>query len=111
LQEWLNFVGTELDKGLSSLINPDMSEHAKMLAVSRTVLRLNCVEAEFARSTWLLCDAHSVADGYLFAVVLAAKRLGIDLTGMPKLRAWYERMIDRPAVQLTLRAEGLITSK
>jgi len=52
-------------------------------------------------------DVYSVADKYLFAVVLAAKRLGLDLAGMARLRAWCDRMADRPAVQLTLRAQGL----
>jgi hypothetical protein len=59
------------------------------------------------RGCWVTLTASQT--GTVYARVLAAKRLGIDLAAMPRLRAWCEHMVDRPAVQFALRAEGLTT--
>lgn len=108
LQEWLNFIGTELHKGFSPLFTPGMPEDAKALAKTRLTGRLQWVDGELAKSTYLMGDTFTVADGYLFVVAGWGKHVGIDLSNLPHLSAFLARVNARPAVQAALRAEGLL---
>lgn len=108
LQEWLNFIGTELHKGFSPLFNPAMPDEAKAIAKARLTSRLQWVDGELAKTPYLLGDTFSVADGYLFTVSSWCKHVGIDISGLTHLGAFIARVGARPAVQEALRAEGLL---
>ncbi|MBX3585353.1 MAG: glutathione transferase GstA [Ramlibacter sp.] len=108
LQEWLTFIGTEVHKGFSPLFNPAMPEEAKTLAKERLATRLKWVDGELAGKQYLMGEAFSVADGYLFTVTNWAKPVGVDLSGYPNLLAYRERVGARPAVQEAMKAEGLL---
>jgi len=108
LQEWLNFIGTELHKGFSLLFTPGMPDEAKAIAKTRLIARMQWVDGELAGKTYLMGESFTVADGYLFVVAGWSKHVGIDLSGLAKLEAFLARTSERPAVQAALRAEGLI---
>jgi glutathione S-transferase len=108
LQEWLNFIGTELHKGFSPLFTPGMPEDAKTMAKTRLTSRLQWLDGELAKSPYLLGDTFSVADGYLFTVTSWCKHVGVDISGLTHLTAFIARVGARPAVQEALRAEGLV---
>ena len=108
LQEWLNFIGTELHKGFSPLFTPGMPEDAKTIAKTRLTARLQWLDGELAKSAYLLGDTFTVADGYLFVVAGWSKHVGIDTTPLAHLSAFLTRVAARPAVQAALRAEGLL---
>lgn len=108
LQEWLNFIGTELHKGFSPLFTPGMPEEAKTMAKTRLTSRLQWVDSELAATPYLMGDTFTVADGYLFVVAGWGKHVGIDVSNMPHLSAFLARVTARPAVQAALRAEGLL---
>lgn len=108
LQEWLNFIGTELHKGFSPLFTPGMPEEAKAMAKTRLTSRLQWVNGELAKTQYLMGDIFTVADGYLFVVVGWCKHVGLDIAGMANLSAFMARVGARPAVQAALRAEGLL---
>jgi glutathione S-transferase len=108
LQEWLTFIGTELHKGFSPLFNPAMPQEAKDIAKERLASRLKFVDGELAGKQYLMGDHFSVADGYLFTVTNWAKPTGMDLSGLPNLLAFRDRMAARPAVQAAMKAEGLL---
>ena len=107
LMEWLTFIGTELHKGFSPLFNPAMPAEAKQLAKDRLVQRLTWVDGELAGKPYLLGDAFSVADAYLFTVTNWAAFVGVDISGLANLNAYRARVGARPAVQAALKAEGL----
>src|SRR5215203_3529139 len=46
LQEWLNFITSELHKGIGGLFNPAMPEEAKALMRDKALSRLKWVDAE-----------------------------------------------------------------
>ena len=48
----------------------------------------------------------SVADAYLFVMLLWAKKVGVEAPG--KLAAFRDRMMERPAVQKAMGHEGLV---
>ena len=108
LQEWLTFIGTELHKGFSPLFNPATPDDLKTAARDRLAGRLKWVDGELAGKQYLLGDAFSVADPYLFTVTNWAAPTGVDLSGYSNLLAFRARMAARPAVVAAMTAEGLI---
>ncbi len=108
LQEWLSFIGTELHKNFSPLFNAAMPEEAKALAKTRLLSRLQWVDGELANQTYLMGEAFSVADAYLFTVVGWSKVVKLDIADLSHLNAFMARVRVRPAVQAALRAEGLL---
>jgi glutathione S-transferase len=58
----------------------------------------------------LVGDAFTVADAYAFVVLRWARRFQVDLSGLPELTAYFERLLARPAVQKALAEEGLPAS-
>lgn len=108
LQEWLTFTGTELHKAYSPLFNPGSSDEIKNAAKSRINGRLAYVNDQLTGKSYLLGEAFSVADTYLYVVANWSRHVGVDLTPFPHLTAFIARMSARPAVQAALKAEGLL---
>ena len=108
LQEWLNFIGTELHKGFSPLFNPATPEEYKAIARERLQQRLQWVDNQLAGKQYLMGDQFTVADGYLFTVTNWTKPTNLDIAGLSHLVAYRERVAARPAVQAAMKAEGLV---
>ncbi len=108
LQEWLNFIGTELHKGFSPLFNPATPEEYKPVVRERLLLRLQWVDSQLAGKQYLMGDQFTVADGYLFTVTNWTQPTKLDISGLANLAAYRERVGARPAVQAAMKAEGLL---
>lgn len=107
MQEWLGFTGTELHKNFAPLFTPGMPEEAKTMARTRLLERFDWVNTQLADKQYLMGDAFSVADGYLFTVSNWTQPTKLDISGLAHLAAYRERMRARPAVQAAMKAEGL----
>ena len=105
LQEWLNFITTELHKGFSPLFNPATPEDYKAIVKKKLGDRFGYVEDRLAGHDYLMGDSYSVADGYLYVMTRWAGAMGIDLAPHANLTAFAKRMAARPAVQAALAAE------
>ncbi len=105
LQEWLHFVGTELHKGVSPLFNPKLPDDARQAFKERVQERLGLVEKTLAAQPFLMGQQFTVADCYLYVVLSWTPRLGLDLAAFPSVKAYYERISQRPAVKAALEAE------
>ena len=108
LQSWLNFISTEVHKGFSPLFNPATPADYKPMVIDKLLSRLKWVDGQLAGKSYLMGDAFSVADPYLFTVTNWAPRVGVDITGLANITAFRERMAARPAVQAAMRHEGLL---
>jgi glutathione S-transferase len=108
LQEWLNFISSELHKSFGGLFNPAMPEEAKGLMRVKTTERLKWVDSQLAGKLYLTGDTFSVADAYLFTVTNWTKFVGIDISSLANLTAYMARVAARPAVQEAMKAEGLL---
>jgi glutathione S-transferase len=108
LQEWLNFITSELHKGFSPLFNPAMPEEGKALSRAKLGERFKWVDAQLEGKNYLMGADFSVADAYLFVISTWAGHVGVDITGLAKLSAYRERVAARPAVQEAMKAEGLL---
>lgn len=108
LQEWLNFITSELHKGIGGLFNPAMPEEGKAVMRAKATDRLKWVDQQLEGRQYLMGDAFTVADAYLFTVTNWTQRVGIDISGLKNLTAFQARMAARPAVQAAMKAEGLL---
>jgi glutathione S-transferase len=107
MQEWLNYISTELHKGTSPLFHPKATDDWKAVVRERLGERYAYVDRHLAKNKFLMGDQFTVADAYLFTVAGWTKHVGIDLGKWPALKAYCERIAQRPAVQAALKAEGL----
>lgn len=107
VQEWLNFIGTEVHKTLAALFNPSITPEARNKTIDTFGKRLGFVEQALQGRDYLTGQTFSVADAYLFTIVNWAPMLGIDLSPWPTVVQFQKRVANRPAVQKTLQAEGL----
>jgi glutathione S-transferase len=105
--EMLNFIASELHKGIGGLFNPAMPDAGKDAIKGRLAPRLAWLDGQLAKADYVLGNAFSVADAYAFTVLGWAKHVGLDLSGYPAIGAYMGRVAARPAVQKTLKAEGL----
>jgi len=106
LQEWLNYVSTELHKGYGALFTPTTPQDYKPIVLDRLALRYELVEAALSKQPYLLGAGFSVADAYLFVVTRWADRVKLSLERFPSLRAFQARVGERPTVHAALAAEG-----
>lgn len=108
LQEWLNFITSELHKGFSPLFNPKSPEEAKTLARDKLNERLKWVDEQLQGKSYLMGETFTVADGYLFTVAGWGKFVGVEVAPLTQLSAFMTRVAARPAVQAALNAEGAL---
>lgn len=107
LQEWLNFVSTELHKGFSGLFNKRAPEEWKAIARETLASRFDFVARQLDGKPYLMDAGFSVADAYLFTIMRWAQPMAVTLSPWPVLGAYMERTAARPAVKSALAAEGL----
>lgn len=108
LQEWLNFISTELHKSHSPLFNPAAPEDWKTAMRDLLARRFATVAQKLEGRDYLLGADFTVADAYLFVVMSWGKWVKVDITPWPVLVAYQARIAARPAVQAALKAEGLL---
>ena len=108
MQSWLNFIGTELHKGFAPLFNPETPADYKPMVITKLLSRLAWVDAQLSGKHYLMGDQFSVADPYLFNVSNWAPLVKVDISNLANLADFRARMLERPAVQAAMRAEGLM---
>ncbi len=108
LQEWLNFIATELHKGLSPFFNALAGDEYKAQCKQRYALRLGVLAAGLKGKPWLMGDQFSIADGYaLYVLRMWQHAVKESLAPWPELVAHYARLTARPSVVAALAAEGI----
>ncbi|TWB63682.1 glutathione transferase GstA [Nitrospirillum viridazoti] len=111
VQEWLNFIATELHKGFSPLFNPATPDDYKAVAKQNLDRRFTHLERTLADGrSYLTGETFTVADAYAYVVLTWAAQIGIDLAAHPKVAAFLTRVGQRPKVQAALKAEGLLAA-
>lgn len=108
LQEWLNFISTELHKTFSPLFSPEVPEAYKDMARKRLADRFEWLSEHMKGRAFLTGERFTVADGYLFVVLNWTNYTGINIDEWPVLKEFRARVAARPAVQEAMKAEGLI---
>ena len=105
LQQWLNYIATEIHKGVYFLIfNPAVPAEAKQFAREAIAAKYRYLSEHLADRQFLL-DEFSVADAYLVTTLGWAQPAGIDLSAWPVLGQYVARLRERPAVARALGEE------
>jgi len=105
--EWTNFITTELHKGFGPLFKPDASDEVKAFAKKTLSDKLDFVDRELGDGPFLTGEAMTIADAYLFVMTRWAEKM-LDGERWPNLKAFRERMLERPSVRHVLKFEGLL---
>lgn len=108
LQEWLNYIASEVHKTFSPMFNPKATDEIRQNQRNLLTSRFDFLSKALEGKTYLMGDRFTVADGYLFTILNWTVPTGIDLGQWPVLKAYRERVAARPAVQAAMREEGLI---
>jgi glutathione S-transferase len=108
LQEWLNFITSELHKGMGNFFNPALTEDWRKSVTDRLALRFDWLAKQLEGKQYLMGEKFSVADAYLFTILNWAAPSKFDLGKWPVLQAYHKRVAARPKVQEALKAEGLV---
>jgi glutathione S-transferase len=113
LQQWLNYIATEIHKGVFYfLFNPASPPEARAFVREQLLpARYDHLSAHLQGREYLL-EGFTVADAYLFTTLNWAAPGGVDLAKWPVLAAYHGRIAARPAAgralgeELALRAGG-----
>jgi glutathione S-transferase len=104
LLETLAFFSTELHKGFAPFVKPGADAAAKAKAGETIAARLDLIDGQ-VEGPWLFGQHFTVADCYLFVMLTWAQKNKVRIPA--GLKAWFDRVKARPAVQLALKHEGL----
>jgi len=108
LQEWLNYLATEVHKSFWPFFHGGC-EAERPNQAERLHKRLGWVQQHLGDRPHLAGngEAFTVADCYLITLVNWIRPAGFDLATWPGLQAYRNRHKDRPSVKAALEAEGL----
>jgi glutathione S-transferase len=107
LQEWLNYIASELHKGFAPLFNRAATEEAKDVIRKSLTPKFELLARHLAAHPYLMGETFTVADSYLFTILNWKGFVGIDLSPWPVLVAYFETISKRPSVRAAMEAEGL----
>jgi len=108
LMEILNYITSEVHKGFSPLFNPKISADWRASAQANLEKKFDWLSGSLKDKTFLMGNAFTVADAYLFTVLSWTRPLKIDLGRWPVLNAYQQRIAPRPTVQRALKESGLL---
>ena len=104
LQEWLNYIATELHKGFSPLFRkPEPAARQQLIAGLEK--KFTFVSQHLEKNAFVLGESFTVADAYLYTVLTWTKGLAIDLSPWTALKAWFDKVAARPSVVAAHQAE------
>jgi glutathione S-transferase len=108
VQEWLNFITSELHKSFGPIFRPTTPDAYKAISKENIGKRFDWIDKQLAGRQYLMGDKFTVADAYLFTVLRWSSRVDIDVAKWPNLKTYMDRVGGRPKVQAAMKAEGLI---
>lgn len=110
VQQWLNYIATEMHKAHVPLFKADYPQVTKDIALASVKRSYDFVADALADRPFITGDSFSVADAYLFTILNWHNFIGVELAAWPVLVAYQARMAARPAVQQAMAEEGLLAA-
>lgn len=106
LIEALSYISSEIHKSFKPLFSSSASSEEKTAAQNIIAQRLEFLSSQM-RGTYLFGSDMTVADAYLFVMLLWSEKNGINIPS--RLKQMADHMKARPTVHLALKHEGLAT--
>jgi glutathione S-transferase len=108
LQEWLNFITSEVHKSFSPLFIKTAAAEWKAAMIARLSDRFTWLSSQLEGKSYLMGEQFTAADAYLFTVLSWSYFVGLAIAPWPVLTRYIERVRNRPKTQEAMKAEGLI---
>jgi glutathione S-transferase len=108
VNEWLNFIATELHKQFGPLWHRETPDATKTTQRAKIGKAFDLIAKTLAKQPYLMGDAFTIADAYLFTIANWSGILKVDLTPWPALQQFQARVAARPNVHAALKAEHLV---
>jgi len=78
---------------------PEKIEYGQKRYVNETKRLYSVIETRLESHPYLAADKYTIADIACFTWVVSAPWATIDLNEFPKVKAWMEKILERPAVK------------
>jgi glutathione S-transferase len=108
VQEWQNYITSELHKSFTPLFQNHVDATAKAALAGVLRKKLGWLDTRLGDGPFLTGDTFTAADAYLFVVLGWARFVKLDIADLSHLQAFMARVAARPAVREALRVEGLL---
>jgi len=105
LQEWLNFISSEIHSGSAPLFNADIAQGTKAILREKLFKRLDYLSQSLEQQDYLM-GSFGLADCYLFTVLGWLPSLHIEIEDWPILASFMARIRARPSVGVAMAAEA-----
>lgn len=105
LQEWLNFLATEIHKAYWPLFH-EGADIENENARTRLTKRFGWIQEKLGTKEFLMGETFTVADAYLLTLLNWTRAAGIDMSQWPALKDYWSRLRKRPSVVAALEAES-----
>ena len=106
--EILNYITSEVHKGFSPLFNPAITPEGREATVAALHKKFDWLSGFLGNKTYLVGNAFTIADAYLFTILNWSHYTKVDLGKWPALTAFQARIAQRPKVVEAMKAEGLL---
>lgn len=113
IARWIAFVNADLHPAFKPIFgataylgDEKYIDLSKQDALKKLRALYDRVDARLREHAWLAGE-RSGADAYLFVTLRWAQRVGVDLSGLDGIAAFFTRMSEDADVQAALKAEGL----
>ncbi|WP_131781613.1 glutathione transferase GstA [Legionella gresilensis] len=105
--EWVNYITTEVHKSFGALFNPKLSEQVKNeIFIPIIKSKLSFIN-QHMQQPYLMGSQFTIADAYLFVMLLWAKKFQLNLSEWPYLEHFAKELSQRDSVKKSLQEEGI----
>jgi glutathione S-transferase len=111
LYERLNYLATEVHKNFSPLFSPATSDEMRTFIKERLLSRLELLNEALATQTYLGGAQFDVSDAYLITLLTWARWTQVELSTLPALEAYRDRMLAHPSVQDAIATEKVLRTR
>jgi glutathione S-transferase len=109
VMEWLNYVATEIHKGMSILFNPGITaEQKETIFMPLIKKKFTFLDNHLANNKYLLGNDFTLPDAYLFVILGWAVHFKIDLAPWKNLSRYIAELMQRKSVMESLKQEKLV---
>lgn len=107
--EWLNYVATEMHKGVGILFNGAIPNEVRdAIFIPLINKKLSFLDQHLSKSEYLHGKHFTLPDAYLFVILNWAVHFKIDLRPYQHLSRYFIELQKRPAVRKSLEEEHLV---
>lgn len=107
VQEWLNYITSELHKAHTPLFYPELKGVASEFYSERIYKAYDYLSKKLEGHDFLTGSQFTIADAYLFTVLTWAGYVGLKIDQWPRLIGYRTKIAQRPSVVAAMAAEGL----